>query len=275
MFSIALVLFFVGAFAAFILFGKTFTRKAKESIQLKVFLVDYSDPNLQNAFIDSLVSLPYILQAEYVSKEEAGQQLLQNTGEEVSDLLGGINPLLPSLNIRLASAYLNTDSLVQIKTQLNRSPVVSEVIYPLEMIQNATENINLLSVIFTGVGILLLIIAFYLITGTIRLSIYAQRLSIYTMQLIGATSNFIRKPFLLNGLLQGFLSGILACILLLAFFKLMYSWLDEAGMIQNFPVQNEFIGILIGIVLFGAVLGILGSYLAVNRYLHRNIDELL
>ncbi|MEM9718720.1 MAG: permease-like cell division protein FtsX [Bacteroidota bacterium] len=275
LFSIALVLFFVGLFASLIILGRSFTTQAKESILLKVSLVDYTLETDQQAFIDSISQLPFVVKTKYVSKEEAGKELLERTGEDISQLLGGMNPLEASLSLQLTASFLHPDSLSRFKQLLNRSPVVSDVTYPLAMIEGASRNITTLTVLFSSIGIILLIIAFYLIIGTIRLSIYSQRLSIYTMQLIGATSNFIRRPFLLNGLLHGFLASILAVLLLLGAFQLAYKWLDEMGILQSFSIKNEFIGILIGIVLFGSILGLMGSFWAVNRYLHRKLDELL
>ena len=275
LFSIALVLFFLGLFATLILIGRSFTTQAKGSIQLRVFLAEFVDHKAQFAFTDSLLKLPYVQDAEFISKEEAGKIFLERTGEDVSEILGGLNPLQSSLNLKLEAAYLNPDSLSQIKTQLSQSPMVSDVSYPLDMIESASTNIQTLTWVFLAVGIILLVIAFYLIIGTIRLSIYSQRISIYTMQLIGATANFIRRPFLLNGLLHGFLAGILAILFLLGALRIADNWLVELGVLESFSVQNEFIGILIGIVLFGTTLGLVGSFWAVNRYLHRKLDDLL
>ena len=275
LFSIALVLFFVGLFASLILLGRSFTNQAKESILLKVFLVDYVSDMEQEAFLDSVSQLPFVVKTTFVSKEEAGKELMERTGEDINQLLGGMNPLQASLSIQLQSSFLHPDSLARFKQDLSRSPIVQDVTYPLAMIEAASQNITTLTVLFSSIGLILLVIAFYLIIGTIRLSIYSQRLSIYTMQLIGATSNFIRRPFLLNGLLHGFLASLLAILLLLGVFRMAYRWLDQVGILQSISIKNEFIGILIGIVLFGSILGFMGSFWAVNRYLHRKLDELL
>ncbi len=275
LFSISLVLFFLGLFASLVLLGRSFTDRAKESIQLRIFLSEFVDHKEQFTFTDSLLKLPFIREAEFISKEEAGKLFLERTGEDVSEVLGGLNPLQASINVQLEASYLNSDSLLQLKKQLSLSPMVSDVSYPLEMLESASKNINTLTILFVSIGLILLIIAFYLIIGTIRLSIYSQRLSIYTMQLIGATSNFIRRPFLLNGLLHGFLSSVLATLLLVGFLRLTNTWLIEVGILSSFSIQNEFVGILIGIVLFGTTLGLVGSFWAVNRYLHRKLDDLL
>ncbi len=273
--SIAFVLFFLGVFAVLILFGRSFTRYAKESILLKVFLIEQADPFEQEIFIDSLARKRYVLRTKFVSKEEAGEQLLQKTGEDVLELLGGVNPLMPSINVQIENAYLNPDSLEMIKDDLSRSSVVSDVVYPLEMINTASRNIDILTIMFSVLGVILLIIAFYLIIGTIRLSIYAQRMTIRTMQLIGATNQFIRRPFIINGLVHGLSASILAGLLLFGTLRAFNRWMEDLGLLNNISIQKEFIGLLIGIVLFGSALGIIGSYWAVNRYLDRNTDELV
>ncbi len=273
--SISFVLFFLGVFSVLILFGRTFTRNAKESILLKVFLIEHAEPFEQETFMDSLMRKPYVLRTKFVSKEEAGEQLLQKTGEDVLELLGGVNPLMPSINVQIDQQYMNSDSLDMIKEDLSMSSIVSEVVYPLEMINSATRNIDILTIIFSILGIVLLIIAFYLIIGTIRLSIYAQRMTIRTMQLIGATHTFIRKPFILNGLIHGLSASVIAGLLLMGSLHVFNRWMKDLGLLNNISIQKEFIGLLVGIVLFGTALGIIGSYWAVNRYLDRNTDELV
>jgi len=273
--SISFVLFFLGLFTVIILFGRSFTRDTKESILLKVFLSEQAHSQAQQDFMDTVNAKPYVLATTFVSKEEAGEQLLQRTGEEVKELLGGLNPLMPSINVKLKSQYINQDSLAMIRQELSTSHIVTEVVYPLDMINSATQNIRIITIIFSFLGISLLVIAFYLILSTIRLSIYAQRLAIRTMQLIGATHAYIRQPFIVNGFLHGFIASVIAVILLWGTFSVFTGWIEDLGFLDNISIQKEFIGLLVGIVLFGTILGVLGSFWAVNRYLDRNTDELV
>ena len=114
----------------------------------------------------------------------------------------------------------------------------------------------------------------YALRRTIRLSIYAQGLNIRTMQLIGATEQFIRKPFLWSGMIQGFLAGILAISLLIRLILMINFRLASIDPNGKFLLKWEFVALLTGIVLFGGVFGYLASYFIVNRYLNKSLDEI-
>lgn len=273
--SISLVLFFLGLFATLALFGQSIARHAQESIAMKIFLFDEIEDVDRLAFQEELEQSVFVAQVTFVSKEEAGKILMENTGEDVLELTDGINPLPASFNVRLQADYILADSLSSIRNQWAENPIVAEVEYPIELIVAANRNVQVITFILALTGVLLVFIALYLIMGTIRLSIYAQRLTIRSMQLIGATNAFIRRPFLARGLSQGALGGLIACGLLIITFllvRLRLAWMEFG---ESLSSMGEFIGILGGIVLFGTVLGLIGSYVAVNRFLHRNLDELM
>ena len=273
--SIALVLFFLGLFATLALFGQTFARYAQHSIAMKVFLHDGASAEQLAEFRETLASRPFVADFVFISKEEAGQILMASTGEDILKLTDGINPLPASFNVRLASRYIVADSLEAIRSELLAHRVVADVAYPAETIVAVNRNVQVITFVFVLTGLILVFIALYLIMSTIRLTIYAQRLTIRSMQLIGATNGFIRRPFLLRGLSQGALGGLAACgllLLTLVVIRIRMNWLDFTDRIS---MTGEFIGILGGIVLFGMVLGIIGSYVAVNKFLHKNLDELI
>lgn len=273
--SIALVLFFLGLFATLALFGQTFARYAQQSIAMKVFLHDGVGEEQLAIFQQVLASRPYVAEQVYISKEEAGKILMESTGEDILKLTDGINPLPASINLSLESPYIVTDSLQAIQNELTAERIVSDVEYPAETIVTVNQNVQIISFVFMLTGLILVFIALYLIMSTIRLTIYAQRMTIRSMQLIGATNGFIRRPFLARGISQGTLGGLIACgllLLTLTTIRLRMNWLDFSN---PFFMGREFIGILGGIVLFGTVLGLVGSYVAVNRFLHKNLDELI
>ena len=276
--SISLVLFFMGLFMSITLFGNAFAKKAQESTTLAVELLDgISDERLQK-LENYLHEQPYVLGLIYISKEEALNIFIENTAEEDEgglDLLGGVSPLPASFKIRLEPKYLQADSLAKIEQQLKQELIVSNVEYPLENIQKLNKNIRTFSVLFLGIGLLLTAIAFYLIFGTIKLAIYAQRLAIRSMQLIGASRSFIRKPFLIRGLSQGGIAGLIAGLLLVPTVLIISQQLYTIDLNLGSLLSPKFIGLLTGIVLFGLTLGFSGSYFAVNKYLNKNLDELM
>ena len=273
--SIAFILFLLGFFAMIAFVANSFTDYAHESIFMKVFLHEGSDGDERVALAERLKASDFVRDFEYVSKEEAGKILFQKTGEDVVELLGGTNPFLSSYNIRLKRAYVDADSLQQIKTTLLEEVMVSDVAYPVEMIKMVSKNARLLTFFSILSGLLISVIAFYLILGTIRLSVYAQRLSIRTMQLIGATRSFIRRPFIVRGLLQGLLASVLALILMGLLLMILQMRLRNFEFLRELFLDGQFVAIMAGIVLFGAVLGFTGSYFAVNKYLDKNLDEII
>lgn len=273
--SIGLVLYFLGIFAAISLFGNAFARYAEESIVMKIFLYDGLNEDERKQFISELMIQSYVQSLRYVSKEEAGEILLKQTGEDIIQLMDGVNPLLASVNVKLKSDYIDNDSLAVIESRLNERLVVSEVAYPVEMISAVKQNVSVLTFIFVLLSVILVAIVFYIIFATIRLSIYAKRLAIRSMQLIGATQRFIRRPFLWNGLLQGSLAGLFASLGLYVTFEIIQLKMSESGLQQEVSIYGGFIGLLAGIILFGAFLGLVGTFLAVNNYLDKDLDALV
>lgn len=273
--SMALVLVFLGTFATLALFTKAFTRTAKESIEMRISLYDGVGTAQLQQFMERLLAKPYVLDARYISKEEAARLYLERTGEDLLETLEGINPLPPEVRVRLQSAYLEADSVARIETQLKEEIIVSDIAIPTWLLDVVNRNANSLALAALLIGAVAVFIAFYLIFGTIRLAIYAKRLTIRSMQLIGATKGFIRKPFLRRGIGQGLLAGLLAAALLLGMLYVLDMQIDLLNLTDQEFFESFWIGVLGSLVLFGCLLGFLGSYIAVNRYLDQDLDELM
>jgi cell division transport system permease protein len=273
--SMALVLFFLGVFMGVILFGREVAQRLRTQLEMKVFLHDGVGQLQQNDFELLLRNHPAIESLTYVSKEEAARLMFERTGEDVSATLEGVNPLPASFNLRLREAYLPSDSLRRLREQLSEQHIVADVVYQGERIQRLENNLQIISWLAAAVGLVLVVVAFYLILGTIRLCIYARRLTIRSMELVGATRGFILRPFLQRGSLQGTLAGLLAAGLLAVGYGLTQAWLTQVGFPPATLSLQAGVGLLGGIVLLGLLLGLAGSYFAVNRYLNRPLDELI
>ncbi|MEL6250623.1 MAG: permease-like cell division protein FtsX [Bacteroidota bacterium] len=272
--SISLVLFILGVFASIAIFGNSFARQAQDSVVLKIEMMDGIKSSRLDEFEMLLKRKDFVQSYKYVSKDEALEGWMLKTQDKV-EALGGTNPFPATFDVKLQPEYIATDSLDKIREEMIEDNLVAEVHYPMERIFKMNQNIKTLTWIFLGVGILMIAVVFYLIFGTIRLSIYAQRLGIRTMQLIGASEGFIRKPFLLKGLMQGLASASIAGILITLSYQLL-RWFLQGMIPQEGPLFSPgFIGLLGGIMLFGLLLGFSGSYFAVNRYMNRNLDELM
>ncbi|MEL6626412.1 MAG: permease-like cell division protein FtsX [Bacteroidota bacterium] len=273
--SIGLVLYFLGLFAGLVLFGQDLISRAKSQMVMKVFVHDGLSETLQTELQSYLAAQPYTRTLTYVSKEAAAEEMLKYTGEDVREMLGGLNPLFASYQFQLHPDYIQSDSLSLIKNELNKQLSVAEISYQGEMLDELSQNMETVAWITVGLAIIMGIVAVFLIYATIRLSIYARRLAIRSMELMGATSAFIRRPFLGRGALQGLIGGLMATGLLILTVSGLSQQLAEIDLKWDALPFNISIGLLGGIVLFGLLLGLTGSYWAVNKYLNRNLDELM
>lgn len=273
--SMALVLFFLGLFVGIVFFGQELAERLRSKLEMKVFLHDGIGEMQQQEFELLLRHHPAITSLRFISKEEAAKLMAERTGEDLTFMLDGANPLPASYNLLLKPAYLRPDSLSDLRLFLEGQRPVAEVLYQGERLNRIDANLRTLSILALSLGLILSLVAFYLIFTTIRLSIYARRLSIRSMELVGATRGFILRPFLWRGLLQGFLAGFLAIGLLVLVYWLGEQWLIHADLPILQASQVTLIGLLTGIMLFGLTLGLGGSYFAVTRYLNRSLDELM
>ncbi|MEM7660492.1 MAG: permease-like cell division protein FtsX [Bacteroidota bacterium] len=242
---------------------------------MRVFLHDGVGETQREDLVQQLGQELAILDFRFVSKDEAAKILLERSGEDVKELMQGINPLLASYNLQLRPRYLNPDSLQRVVDSIEGHLAVASVEYPGQSLNLIRRNLRVLSVVFGGMAVILILIAFFLISSTIRLTIYARRMVIRSMQLIGATRGFIRRPFLIQGLLQGAVAGLLASLMLIGTLRMVEWYLQSEALFSPSFSQVQLIGILGGIVLFGIILGFSGSYFAVNKFLNRNLDELM
>lgn len=268
--SISLVLFMLGLLGLLVLDAKKISDFVKEHVQLNIFLQDNTTNSQVNNFISELNKLPYVRSARYISKEEALDSLRRDLGPDAVGMLDS-NPLPATIDVNLHARYAHPDSLRKIKTQLSGYKPVLEVAYQQNEIDKMNKNFQTVAMIILLFCAVLLFIAVVLINNTIRLSLYSKRFIIKSMQLVGATKGFIRKPFLIKSLLHGFYSGIISIILLTGIIYLIHQRFPEFGQLSDISILGMLFG---GVVVFGFLLSGFSTYIAVNRYLHMHIDEL-
>ncbi len=268
--SISLVLFMIGLFGLLILNAKRVSDYVKENIGFSIILKE----NIKEVDIirlqKNLDASLYVKSTKYITKEDAAKELQEELGEDFIDFLG-YNPLLASIEVHLYAKYANPDSIAIIEKDFQSFNQIKEVFYQKSLVNLVNENIKQIGLIILIFGGLLLLIAITLINNTIRLSIYSKRFIIHTMQIVGATKGFIRRPFLYRSVIHGIIATIISTGLLSL---LLYYSKDEFEGIINF--QNiEIIGILfLGIFIFGITLNWISTYLAINRYLRMDVDKL-
>jgi cell division transport system permease protein len=214
--------------------------------------------------------MPEIKQTSFVSKNEAAEDLKKDLGEDFVNFLG-YNPLLSSINANLYADFANNETINRLKQQLEKRPQVKEVFYKRNLIHLVNENIKKITLVLLGLSLLLFLIAISLINNTIRLSIYAHRFLIYTMQLVGASRNFIRIPYLTQAIVEGIISAVLANLMLLGLIVSLQK--QFSGII--YLTDRLYLLILMSLILIvGIVITVISAYFATNKQLNSKLDKL-
>ncbi|MDD2278690.1 MAG: permease-like cell division protein FtsX [Bacteroidales bacterium] len=268
--SNSLVLFMLGILMLLLFNAQRLSDFVKESIGFSVILHDDMREVDANFLRKTLDASPYVRLTEFISKEQAAKELQEELGEDFIGFLG-YNPLSSSIEVRLNAEYANPDSIRLIEDELMALRPVKEVFYQKSLVNLVNENVRKISAIILLFGLLLFFIAIVLINNTIRLSVYSKRFLINTMKLVGATWGFIRRPFLIKGLVQGFYASILAIALLSG---VVYIIQNEFYEVINFG-QTELLAIIFGLVIVaGFIINLLSTFFAVSKYLKVKVDDL-
>ena len=270
--SITLVLFLLGVFALLMMHAQKLSNHLKENIGFEVVM----NSNVKESKIlqlqQELDAMPAVKSTEYITKDEAIRRLSNDLGEDFLQWLGNEeNPLLPSIDVRFNADYANNDSIASLQAQLLKNTEVKEIYYQKSLVDLINQNINHIGIVLMVASLVLLIISISLIRNTIRLTIYSKRFLVRSMQLVGATPAFIRKPFVRKGRWQGFFGALLADILLALLLYGMTRRLPELALVQDYRM---IMGIFAGIIVLGILLGGLSTRSALRKYLHADVDRL-
>ncbi|WP_257658962.1 cell division protein FtsX [Parapedobacter lycopersici] len=268
--SIALVLLMTGLLGLILVHAKNLSDYVKENIVLNVIMNDGASEGDVLAYQKQLEADPYVLRSEYISKELAAKNLSEELGEDFVEFLGH-NPLLSSIDVYLKAQYANTDSIQPFIKKISANKMIKEVVYQESLIDMVNKNIRTIGIVILAFTALLLVIAVALINNTIRLAIYSQRFLIKSMQMVGATKGFIRRPFLGYGILHGLLGALIAILLLLLTLHLGQREIPELVFLRNW---FEFIIIFIIVAALGILISGLSTYFAVGKYLRLKSNEL-
>lgn len=268
--SIALVLLMIGLLGLILVHAKNLSNYVKENIVLNIIVNEGAKEVDITALDKQLAANPYVLRTIYVNKDLAARNLTKDLGEDFVEFLG-YNPLLPSIDVYMKADYANNASIQTFTSQLSKNPLVKEVIYQKSLIDMVNQNIRGIGLVILAFAGILLIIAVALINNTIRLAIYSQRFLIKSMQLVGATKGFIRKPFLAYGILHGLLAGLIAIILLLLTLYLAQQQVPEMIILRNW---FEFIIVFAAVIGIGILISGLSTYFAVSKFLRLKIHDL-
>lgn len=268
--SITLVLFMLGLLGMLILHTQKLSEYIRENIGFSLMIHENVSEDAVIALGKHLDKQPYVKYTTYISRERAAREFEQELGEDFVSFLG-YNPLLASLDLRLNASYANPDSMLIVEKKLIRFPEVKEVNYQKSLVEEINRNIRTISLIILGFALILLIIAIALINNTIRLSVYAKRFLIRTMQLVGATGYFIQRPFMWRAIFNGAISGIIADVLLIGILYLVVQEIPETAEFQDI----QMLGILLVVIpLLGMLISWISTVFSVRKYIRMRTDSL-
>lgn len=268
--SVALVLVVIGVLIFILLNARQVSAYVKQNIGFSIIVKDYANEAEIKKMQKILDTQPFVISSVFVSKEQAAKEFKEELGEDFEEVLG-YNPLLPSVEIKLNPIYANNDSLALIEKKLLDNELIQEVSYQKSLVHMINENLRKLSVILLIAGGILMLISFTLIRNTIHLAVYSQRFLIKTMQLVGAKSFFICKPFVLDGIWFGFFGSMFANLLLLA---AIYFLQEEMEGVINLMNKDLVIIMTLAVLVCGVLLSCFSAWLSVARYLKKDINDL-
>lgn len=271
--SVALVLVLLGITTIVLLMSKNLGDHVRENFIFKLTLKEGISDKAIADLGDSLRTKPYINAVNYVSKEEAVKAFAEDLGEDPMESLD-VNPLPNSYEVTLLANRLAGDSLKVIEEDLLGYKAISEVDYPHDLVDAFTRNVRAVTAVFLMLTAILLFISFALINNTIRLLIYSNRFIIYTMEQVGATRGFIRKPYMRQGFFIGLIASGLAIAMLAAVLFCMGDLSEDVSLFIDVYNSNLYLTTFAVVLVAGIVITELSTYFAVNKYLSRSLNSL-
>ena len=268
--SVFLVLFLLGLLGLFVVNSKKLSDDFKEEIAMTVFFKNEANDSVMNAFHEELKAAKFVKSIEYVTKEKAAKQHTDIIGEDFMTFLGA-NPLQNSFDIHLKADYIDTENIRKIESQFRVNEMVSDIVYDKQLISLVNDNIKKVSMWILIISAILAFIAVILINSSMRLSIYANRFIIKTMQMVGATKSFIRKPFIMRSIKLGLMGSVLDVLALIGVLAYLETSFPKLGILE----QPLFIGaVLLGVLILGILITWLSTFFATQRYLNLRTDDL-
>ena len=265
-----LVLVLLGTIVLFVLTARNLSNYVKENINVSVLISDELD-NLQIKKLEkALQQAPYAKSVEYISKEQALEEETKAQGIDPTEFLG-MNPYTASFEIKINADYANPDSLGVAVKQLKGNTDIVDVVYSKDLIKSVNENIRKVSIILLIIAALFTYISFALINNTVRLTIFSKRFIINTMKLVGASWNFIRRPFLTRGFILGIVSAAIADALLIGGLYWLHTFEPQITAVIDLKV---ILIVSASVFLFGILITFLCTFFSLNKYLRMSSNDL-
>ncbi|WP_314200028.1 cell division protein FtsX [Capnocytophaga sputigena] len=268
--SITLVLFLLGFFGFLVFSTKKLANHFKEQVTVTILIKDEAKSADIAQLQKTLSVASFVKSLRFISKDEAAETFSKDIGEDFVSFIG-TNPLQNVIDLSLKAEYAEPDRMAEIKRELEQNSFVSKVMYDQSLVALIHENVNRIGLITLVFSALFTFVSVLLINASIRLSIYSKRFIIKTMQLVGATRSFIRRPFIRTNVRLGILSAFLAILLFYgALLAIVKSYPEFSILLDNTILCIVFIGILA----MGILISWLSTYFATQRFLNLNTNDL-
>ena len=268
--SIALVLFLLGLLGMLILNAKKVSDHFKEQVVLTIYLKDTAKEVEIKQLEKSLAMADYVKSTEYVSKKQAAEFMKAENGEDFMDFVG-YNPLQNSIDVHLKADFVTSEKLEIISDEALSKNFVDEVDYDNDLVTLMNNNVKKISFWVLVISGIFTLIAVLLINSSIRLAVYSKRFTIKTMQMVGATKQFIRRPFVWKSVRLGIIGGIIALIGMAIVLYYLKRTFPELELLSN-PVLITFLFVFV--FTLGIIITWISTHIATQRFLNLKTDQL-
>jgi cell division transport system permease protein len=268
--SIALVLFMVGVLGLVLLKSTSVSNRVKEKVAVTLFLKDKVSAKQINSFKASIAKEAFTKRVIYTSKKQAARQYSKEIGEDFLTFLGE-NPLKNAVDIFLKAEFVTPEKMQELETRFLKNAFVADISYDKPLINLLTKNIQRISFWLLVLSGFFGLVAIILINSAIRLSIYSKRFNIKTMQMVGATKSFIRRPFIWQGVKLGLVGAFLALIGLGAVIYYLDKFAPSLGLLKDYISLSYLVS---GVLIAALIITWLSTFFATQRFLNLQTDEL-
>lgn len=268
--SIALVLFLLGCLGLLVINSKKVADHFKEQVVMTIYLNDTAKEVEVNQLRKSLAMADYTKEAVYVSKQEAAELMKAETGEDFMDFVG-YNPLKNSIDVYLKADFVTTEQLTAITDDLSNKSFIEEIRYDNDLVELMNDNVQKISFWVLVISAVFTLIAVLLINSSIRLAVYSKRFIIKTMQMVGATKSFIRRPFVWKSIKLGIIGAMVALIGVAVVLYYLNLTFPELNLLNNTVLL---IALFLGIFGLGIVITWISTFIATQRFLNLKTDQL-
>ena len=268
--GVTLVLLVLGIIGWLVINTTAIGEHFRENVEVNVFLREPITPADSAALMQYIASKPYVKKMTFTTKEMAKKKYLSDGNEDWDGILTE-NPLPQSIDFSMKKNYVESDTLKNNKTDLEKQTYVTEVKYPESLVANLNSNLKKISLILFAIAILLSLVVIVLIDNTIRLAMFSNRFTIKTMQMVGATRWFITKPMDIRAIINGAISGVIAIIVVYALIKTAEGVVPELRAIHS---AGRLLFLFSSMLLLGILITLVSTHTSVLKYLTKKLDDL-